>query len=70
MMCAGIIIQFGIPRVIVGENKNFSGNVSLLRYHGVEVVIVQDQECISIMKEFIDRNPLLWDEDIAGRDNV
>ena len=70
MMCAGAIIQFGIPRVIVGESVNFPGNIEFLRDHGVEVELLQDQDCIDLMSQFIKSNPSLWDEDIAGRHDV
>jgi len=70
MMCSGTILQFGIPRVIVGEDKNFGGNCDFLRAHGVEVVVVEDEDCIALMQKFIANNPELWDEDIAGRDRV
>lgn len=65
MMCTGTIIQFGIPRVIVGENKNFGGNEDFLRSRGVEVVVVNDADCIALMKRFIAEKPALWNEDIA-----
>lgn len=70
MMCAGTIVQFGIPRVVVGENQNFHGNIEFLRKHGVDVVLLNDERCIKLMKQFIDESPRLWDEDIAGRDKV
>ena len=70
MMCAGTIIQFGIKRVVVGENKNFAGNIDFLRNHGVDVTLVQDERCIELMERFIRERPDLWDEDIAGRDRV
>jgi cytosine/creatinine deaminase len=65
MMCTGTIIQFGIPRVIVGENVNFGGNEAFLRSRGVEVVVVNDADCIALMKRFIAEKPALWNEDIA-----
>ncbi len=70
MMCAGTILQFGIPRVIVGEDKNFPGNINFLQSHGVEVVLMDDEDCIALMRHFIAGNPELWDEDIAGREHV
>lgn len=66
MMCTGTIIQFGIPRVVIGENLNFAGNIELLRERGVEVVLLNDQACIDLMARFIRERPDLWDEDIAG----
>lgn len=65
MMCTGTIIQFGIPRVVVGENKNFGGNEDLLRERGVEVILVNDEDCIALMEKFIREKPELWNEDIA-----
>lgn len=70
MMCSGAILQFGIPRVVVGERQNFVGNVEFLRSHSVEVVILDDSDCIELMRRFIKERPDLWDEDIAGRNNV
>ena len=65
MMCTGTIIQFAIPRVVVGEGQNFAGNPGLLRQHGVEVIIADDPDCIALMARFIRERPELWAEDIA-----
>jgi len=65
MMCTGTIIQFGIPRVIVGEAVNFAGNPDLLRQRGVEVLIADDADCIALMARFVRERPELWAEDIA-----
>lgn len=65
MMCAGTIVQFGIKRVVVGENKNFGGNEDFLRDRGVEVIVADDGDCIALMKRFIVEKPELWSEDIA-----
>ena len=65
MMCAGTIIQFGIPRVIVGEDKNFDGNIGFLAERGVEVALLQDLDCIELMGRFIREQPEIWNEDIA-----
>ena len=65
MMCTGTIIQFGIPRVVIGEAVNFGGNEELLRSRGVEVIIANDQDCIDLMDKFIKEKPELWAEDIA-----
>jgi cytosine/creatinine deaminase len=65
MMCTGTIIQFGIPRVIIGENRTFGGNEEFLRSKGVEVVIADDPDCIALMTRFIKEKPALWLEDIA-----
>ena len=70
MMCSGTVLQFGIKRVVIGEKQNFPGNVELLRNHGVDVIVLDDPECISLMQRFIRERPDLWDEDIAGRTNV
>jgi creatinine deaminase len=64
MMCTGTIIQFGIPRVVIGEDRNFPGNPDLLRAHGVAVIIADDAECIALMRRFIAEKPELWSEDI------
>ncbi len=65
MMCAGTVIQFGIPRVIVGEDRNFAGNVGFLAGRGVEVALLQDADCIELMARFIREQPEIWNEDIA-----
>lgn len=65
MMCSGTIVQFKIPRLVVLENANFGGNEDFLRAHGVDVRIVGDERCIALMRDFIERNPGLWNEDIA-----
>ena len=65
MMCSGTIVQFGIPRVVIGENKTFGGNEAFLRDRGVEVIIANDSDCISLMERFIREKPDLWAEDIA-----
>lgn len=65
MMCSGTIIQFSIPRVIVGEALNFPGNPDFLRERGVEVIIADDPDCIALMARFIKEKPSLWNEDIA-----
>jgi cytosine deaminase len=65
MMCTGTIIQFGVPRVVVGEAANFAGFPDVLRAHGVEVVLADDPDCRALMAAFIRDNPALWNEDIA-----
>ena len=70
MMCSGTVLQFGIPVVVIGEDRNFPGNPDFLRAHGVEVILLQDPDCIELMRRFIAERPDLWDEDIAGRDTV
>lgn len=65
MMCSGTIVQFGIPRVVIGENKTFGGNEDFLRERGVEVIVADDADCIALMTRFIAEKPELWSEDIA-----
>jgi cytosine deaminase len=65
MMCAGSILQFGIPRVVVGERANFEGNCDFIAERGVDVVLLDDPECIDLMARFIRERPELWNEDIA-----
>lgn len=64
-MCSGAILLYGIPKVIVGENKTFLGEESWLCDRGVEVEVVQDAGCIEMMQAFIENNPELWNEDIG-----
>jgi cytosine deaminase len=66
-MCSGTIVQFGIPRVVIGENRNFIGNIEFLRSHGIDVLLLDDPDCTALMARFISERPELWDEDIAGR---
>ncbi|UWQ34205.1 nucleoside deaminase [Leisingera sp. M527] len=65
MMCSGTIVQFGVPRVVIGDAQNFGGNEEFLRSRGVEVVIAEDPDCIALMERFIRERPELWAEDIA-----
>ena len=65
MMCSGTIVQFGIKRVVIGENKNFDGNIEFLRSRGVEVEVLDDAKCTELMDRFIQEKPELWNEDIA-----
>ncbi|MEI6765211.1 MAG: nucleoside deaminase [Bacteroidota bacterium] len=65
MMCSGTIVQFKIKRVVVGEKLNFEGNIPFLQQHGVEVILLHDEETTLMMKNFIDQNPVLWNEDIT-----
>jgi cytosine/creatinine deaminase len=64
-MCTGAILLYGIPRVVIGENVTFKGAEDSLRVAGVEVEVRQDAECIRMMREFIEQNPELWNEDIG-----
>ena len=64
-MCTGAILLYGIPRVVVGENSTFYGGEDYLRARGVEVVVLDDAECVAMMQDFIAANPELWNEDIG-----
>lgn len=64
-MCSGAILLYGIPRVIVGENRTFMGEEDWLRSRGVQVEVVQDERCIRLMRDFIKARPELWNEDIG-----
>ncbi|MCL5028863.1 MAG: nucleoside deaminase [Bacteroidetes bacterium] len=64
-LCAGAVVQFGIKKVIVGESKTFPGASEFMKSHGVEVIDLNDQECIEMMRNFINTNPILWNEDIG-----
>lgn len=64
-MCSGAILLYGIPRVVIGENQTYMGAEDLLRSRGVEVVLMNDPECLRMMKDFIAENPELWNEDIG-----
>ena len=64
-MCTGAILLYGIPRVVVGENETFLGEEELLRTRGVKVEVVQDDDCIAMMRAFIREHPELWNEDIG-----
>ena len=64
-MCTGAILLYGIPRLVIGENTTFYGGEDYLRARGVEVVVVDDEKCKAMMRDFIARNPELWNEDIG-----
>ncbi len=64
-MCSGAVLQFEIPRVVVGDIENFKGAAHLLVEHGVDVVLMHDPECMALMAQFIRERPDLWHEDIA-----
>src|SRR5215218_10380669 len=64
-MCTGAILLYKIPRVIIGENTTFYGGEDYLRQRGVDVTVLDDQECTEMMREFIEKNPELWNEDIG-----
>jgi cytosine/creatinine deaminase len=63
--CSGLIRQFRIPRVVVGENQHFRGGVDWLRTSGVEITVVDSIECVDLMERFIDEHPEIWNEDIG-----
>lgn len=64
-LCTGAIIQFGIKRVVAGENRTFPGDEELLKQHGVEVINLDNSECYELMQTFIREKPALWAEDIG-----
>lgn len=64
-MCSGAILLYGIPKVIIGENRTFMGEEELLRSKGVDVTVLDDSECLELMNIFISEHPDLWNEDIG-----
>jgi cytosine deaminase len=64
-MCTGTALLYRIPRVVIGENRNFKGAEDLFQQHGTSVVILNDAECIAMMREFIAAHADLWNEDIG-----
>lgn len=64
-LCAGAVVQFGIKKVIAGESKTFLGARVFMESHGVEVIDLNLDECQQLMRNFIEKNPLLWNEDIG-----
>ncbi len=66
-MCTGAILLFQIPRVVVGEADTFAGDLGFLTDRGVEIVLLDDQGCMAAMREFTERYPEVWSEDIGGR---
>ena len=64
-LCAGAAVQFRIPKVVVGESVTFTGSRAFMESHGIEVVDLELPECIQMMREFIEQNPALWNEDIG-----
>jgi creatinine deaminase len=64
-MCTGAILLYGIPRVVMGENRTFVGGEDYLRQRGVEVVNLDSQECVDLMNQFIAEHPEIWNEDIG-----
>lgn len=64
-MCSGAIRLYGIPKLVIGENKTFMGDEEILKASGVEVLVLQEPACIQVMTDFIKNNPGLWNEDIG-----
>jgi cytosine deaminase len=64
-MCAGTALLYKIPRIVIGENRTFTESEELLRSKGVELAVLDDQECVALMAQFIAANPQLWNEDIG-----
>jgi cytosine deaminase len=64
-MCSGAALLYKIPRIVIGENKNFQGPEDYLRLRGVQLTLVNDQECIALLRRFIEEHPELWNEDIG-----
>ena len=64
-MCSGTALLYGIPRIVIGENRTFQGPEEYVRSRGVELTIVDDDECVRLMREFITARPELWNEDIG-----
>jgi cytosine deaminase len=64
-MCSGAIVLYGIPRLVVGENVTFTGAEDYLRANGVQIEVLRNEECISLMRDFIRDQPELWNEDIG-----
>lgn len=64
-MCSGAILLYGIPTVVIGENVTFTGEEDLLRTRGVEIEVLQDDSCVSLIREFIAEHPVIWQEDIG-----
>lgn len=64
-MCSGAILLYGIPRVVIGENRSFMGEEQWLSARGVQIQVIQDQRCIQLMREFVQSYPSIWAEDIG-----
>jgi len=64
-MCSGAVLLYGIPKVVIGENRTFCGPEDYIRSRGVEVVVVDEPKCSQLMETFIKNNPELWNEDIG-----
>jgi len=66
-MCSGAILLFQIPRVVVGEARTFPGDLAFLAERDVEIILLEDEDCVAVMREFQERYPEVWSEDIGGR---
>ncbi|MEE8498610.1 MAG: nucleoside deaminase [Acidimicrobiia bacterium] len=64
-MCSGAALLYGIPRIVVGENRTFRGPENHVRSRGVEVIVIDDSDCKALMDEFVAEEPELWNEDIG-----
>ena len=64
-MCSGAVVLYGIPRLVVGENRSYMGEEQWLASRGVRIRVLQDARCIALMREFMQRHPGLWAEDIG-----
>jgi cytosine/creatinine deaminase len=67
-MCSGAILLYGVPRVVIGENRTFMGEEEWLRSRGVRLSVLEDAECLHLMQSFITAQPTLWNEDIGEED--
>ena len=64
-MCSGTVLLYGIKKVIIGENETFKGPEKYSKSRGVEIINLEDNECKKLMRDFIEKNPELWNEDIG-----
>jgi cytosine/creatinine deaminase len=64
-MCSGAVLLYGIRKIVIGENRTFSGPENYIKSRGVDVIVVDNEECYQLMKSFIDKKPELWNEDIG-----
>lgn len=69
-MCTGAILLYGIPEVVIGENRTFLGEEDLLRSRGIRVTVLDDDRCVELMRQFIDAHPAEWNEDIGEENPV
>src|SRR5690606_1385706 len=64
-MCSGVILLYGIPKVVIGENRSFMGDEKLLQSRGVELIVLNNKDCYDLMQQFIQEKPQVWNEDIG-----